>query len=82
MHIIILIVHNINGDDFMLDKLILCLPIIGAINWGLVGIFDIDLVALIFGNMTLISRILYTLIGLAGIWSVTLLFKRFVSQAE
>ena len=66
----------------MLDKLILCLPIIGAINWGLVGIFDLDIVALVFGNMTLLSRILYTLIGLAGVWSVTLLFKRFVYETE
>lgn len=45
----------------------LILLIIGAINWGLVGLFEFDLVAAVFGDMSTISRILYTIIGLAGI---------------
>lgn len=45
----------------------LILMIIGALNWGLVGLFEFDLVAAIFGPMSMISRILYTLIGLAGV---------------
>ena len=43
------------------------LTLIGALNWGLVGIFGLDLVATIFGDMTVISRILYTLVGLSAI---------------
>lgn len=43
------------------------LVIIGAINWGLVGLFGFDLIAAIFGDMTLVSRILYTVVGLSGI---------------
>lgn len=43
------------------------LTLIGALNWGLVGIFRLDLVATIFGDMTVISRILYTLVGLSAI---------------
>ena len=43
------------------------LTIIGAINWGLVGLFGFDLIAAIFGDMTLVSRILYTVVGVSGI---------------
>ena len=60
----------------MLDKIALILTIVGGINWGLVGIFQFDLVASLFGGMgALISRIVYTLVGLAGIWCITLLFR-------
>ena len=52
------------------------LVLIGALNWGLVGIFGFDLVAALFGGqMSLISRIIYSLVGVAGLWSITLLFK-------
>lgn len=44
------------------------LVIIGAINWGLVGLFDFDLVEAIFGEMTIVSRIVYSLVGLSGIY--------------
>ena len=47
--------------------LCLILVIIGALNWGLVGILDFDLVAAIFGDMSIISRIVYSLVGLAGV---------------
>ena len=54
------------------DYTALSLAIIGAVNWGLVGIFKLDLVNLIFGNLTWISRIIYTIIGLAGLYLLSL----------
>lgn len=60
----------------MLDKIALILVIIGAINWGLIGIFSFDLVAWIFGGQAAIfSRIIYTLVAIAGIWCISLLFR-------
>ena len=60
-----------------LDTLALILSIIGSINWGLVGIFQFDLVAWIFGGQdAILSRIIYTIIGLAGLWCISLLFRR------
>ena len=60
----------------MADRIALLLVIIGAINWGLVGVFQFDLVAYIFGGQgALISRIIYTLVGAAGLWSFSLLFR-------
>ena len=60
----------------MLDKIALTLIVIGAINWGLVGLFSFDLVAFLFGgSLSLVSRIIYTIIALAGIWCITLLFR-------
>ncbi len=60
-----------------MDTIALILIIIGALNWGLVGIFQYDLIAGIFGGMSgVVSRILYTLVGLAGIWSIKFLFRR------
>lgn len=60
-----------------MDTLALILTIIGSVNWGLVGIFRFDLVAWIFGGQAaVISRIIYTLVGLAGLWCITLLFRR------
>ena len=61
----------------MLDTISLLLVIIGAINWLLVGVFQFDLVAWIFGGQgAIVSRIIYTLVGAAGLWSISLLFKR------
>lgn len=60
-----------------MDTLALILSIIGSLNWGLVGIFRFDLVAWLFGGQTALgSRIIYALVGLAGLWCVTLLFRR------
>ena len=60
----------------MLDNTALVIVIIGALNWLCIGIFGFDVVASIFGGQgALISRIIYTLVGIAGIWSITLLFK-------
>lgn len=60
----------------MIDKIALILSIIGGLNWGLVGIFQFDLVAFICGGQTgIISRIIYILVGLAAIWCISLLFR-------
>lgn len=60
----------------MMDTISLLLVIIGAINWLLVGVFQFDLVAWLFGGQgAVISRILYSLIGVAGLWSISLLFR-------
>lgn len=60
----------------MFDKICLILVIIGSLNWGLVGLFEFDLVAWAFGGATsIISRIIYTVIALAGIWCISLLFR-------
>lgn len=60
----------------MLDRLALILIIIGAINWGSVGLFQFDIVAWIFGgSASIISRIIYILVALGGIWSISLLFR-------
>ncbi len=56
----------------MLDNVSLTLVIIGALNWLLIGVFRFDLVAFLFGNMTLLSRIVYILIGLCGLYLITL----------
>lgn len=55
-----------------LDAIALLLVIIGAINWGLIGFFRFDLVAALFGDMTTISRIVYSLVGLAGLYAISL----------
>lgn len=60
-----------------MDTIALILSIIGSLNWGLVGLFKFDLVAWIFGGQaTVISRIIYAVVGLAGLWCITLLFRR------
>lgn len=60
----------------VLDRIALILVIIGALNWGLIGLFGLDLVALLCGGqMAVFSRIIYSLVGLAGLWCVSLLFR-------
>lgn len=60
-----------------MDTFALILAIIGAINWGLVGFARFDLVAWLFGGQTAgFSRVIYALVGLAGLWCITLLFTR------
>ena len=58
----------------VIDTIALVLIIIGAINWGLIAIFNFDLVAAIFGDMTILSRIVYGLVGISGLWGIKLLF--------
>ena len=64
-----------------LQKVSLVITIIGAVNWGLVGLLDVDLVALLFGVGTFLSRTVYTLVGIAGLINIGILmahldFKR------
>lgn len=60
----------------VIDTIALVLVIIGAINWGLVGIFNFNLVDAIFGAMSVISRIIYILVGISGLWAIKLLSDR------
>ncbi|MCR4861957.1 MAG: DUF378 domain-containing protein [Ruminococcus sp.] len=61
----------------MWDKLALILLIIGGINWGLVGIFELDIIAWLFGgSASIISRTLYILVALSAVWCISLLFRR------
>lgn len=60
----------------IMDRIALVLTVIGAFNWGSIGLFNFDIVAWICGGpMSVISRIIYTIVGLAGIWCATLLFR-------
>ena len=60
----------------MMDTVSLLLVIIGAVNWLLVGVFQFDLVAWLFGGQgAILSRIVYSLVGIAGLWCISLLFK-------
>ncbi len=54
-----------------MDYIALVLVVIGAINWGLIGFFDFNLVSAIFGSMTLVSRIIYALVGIAGLYALS-----------
>ncbi len=60
----------------VIDRIALILAIIGGLNWGCVGLFRFDVVAWIFGGQTaLVSRVIYTLVGLAALWCISLLFR-------
>ncbi len=58
-----------------LQKVLLVITIIGAINWGLIGIFDFDLVAMLFGANSLFTNIIYTLVGICGLFNIGILFN-------
>lgn len=61
----------------ILDRLALILVIIGAINWGAIGLFQFDIVAWIFGGQAaIVSRIIYTVVAICGAWCISLLFRR------
>ena len=60
----------------IIDKIALVLVIIGAIVWGLIGLFNFNLVETIFGHMTVMSRIIYILVGISGLWAIKLLFEK------
>ncbi len=66
----------------MLDRISLALVIIGALNWGSVGLFKFDIVSWLFGGQaSMLSRIVYTVVALAGIWCISLLFRPRESQS-
>ena len=59
-----------------MDTIALILSIIGSLNWGLIGLFQFDLVAWLFGSQSaLLARLVYALVGLAGVWNITLLIR-------
>lgn len=58
-----------------LDYTALVISIIGAINWGLIGFFGFDLVAFIFGNMSWLSRCIYAIVGIAGLYTISFFSK-------
>ena len=64
-----------------MDATALTISIIGAINWGLIGFFNFNLVSFLFGSMTWLSRIIYTLVGLCGLYLISL-FGRIKSMSE
>ena len=60
----------------IMDRIALLLTIVGALNWGSIGLFRFDIVAWIFGGQdALVSRVIYTLVALAGVWCISLLFR-------
>ncbi|MBQ8338127.1 MAG: DUF378 domain-containing protein [Oscillospiraceae bacterium] len=60
----------------IVDRIALLLTIIGALNWGSIGLFKFDIVAWLFGGTdAMLSRIIFTVVGLAGLWCITLLFR-------
>ncbi|MBE5852722.1 MAG: DUF378 domain-containing protein [Lachnospiraceae bacterium] len=64
----------------VLDSIALIITIIGAVNWGLIGFFSFDLVAFLFGNMSWLSRIVYALVGLSGLYMIK--FFMYCTQDE
>ena len=59
-----------------MDNVALVLVILGALNWGSIGLFGVDIIGTLFGGqLSLVSRIVFSIVGLAGLWSITLLFK-------
>ena len=67
----------------IMDRIALILSIIGALNWGSIGLFKFDIVAWIFGGQdAILSRIIYTVVALAGVWCISLLFRSRESITE
>ena len=67
----------------IMDRIALILAIIGGINWGSIGLFKFDIVAWIYGGQTaVVSRVIYTIVGLAAIWSISLLLRKNVPADE
>lgn len=67
----------------MIDKIALILAIVGGLNWGSIGLFQFDLVAWIGGGQdSLVARIIYTLVGLAAVWCISLLFRETDAAVE
>ena len=76
-------IESYKEDIYMkwFDKTALTVVIIGAVNWLLIGIFRLDLIAWLFGNMSWLSRIVYTIVGLCGLYLISL-FGRIGSMSE
>ena len=71
------------GNSMLLDRIALALVIIGALNWGAIGLFGFDLVAFLCGGqMAVLSRVIYAVVGLAGLWCMSLLFRENAAEAS
>ncbi len=71
------------GGIFMFDRIALILAIIGGLNWGSIGLFGFDCVAFLFGGQaSVMSRIIYSLVGLAALWCISLLFRSHTEPTE
>lgn len=67
----------------IMDRIALILAIIGGLNWGSVGLFRFDLVAFLCGGQTaVLSRVIYTLVGIAALWCISLLFRESLAAEE
>ncbi len=67
----------------IIDRIALALTVIGGVNWGLVGVFRFDLVAWICGGQaSVVSRIIYTLVGISALWCLALLFRDWDSEKD
>lgn len=67
----------------IINNVALILAIIGGLNWGAIGIFQFDIVAWVFGGQdSIISRIIYTLVGIAAVWCISLLFREEIVEPE
>jgi len=62
------------------QKILLVITIIGAVNWGLIGLFDFNLVEMIFGTGSMLSRLIYTLVGISGLVNIGILFNHIESK--
>lgn len=59
----------------ILNNLALIIAVVGCVNWGLIGLFDVNLVAMLFGDMSMLSRIVYALVGLSGLYLLSFFSK-------
>lgn len=70
-------IYTPRGTNQMLDRIALIISIIGSLNWGAIGIFKFDVVAWLFGGQdSLFSRLVYSVVALAGLWCISLLFRK------
>lgn len=60
-----------------IQKIALVFTIIGALNWGFIGLFDLNLVTMIFGDMTMLARVIYTIVGIAGLINIGIFLYHF-----
>ena len=66
----------------MLDRIALILVTVGALNWGSIGLFKFDIVSAVFGAESMVTRVIFTLVGIAGLWAISVLFKRIGESHE
>lgn len=74
-----MIITDIRKENFMetIQKIALVFTIIGALNWGFIGLFDLNLVTMIFGDMTMLARVIYTIVGIAGLINIGIFLYHF-----